>query len=184
MAARKSAGRFKGHAVVFNERTTIGDPADFGFHEQVHPLAFEDTLRDKPDVKFLFDHSSAMLLARTGNGSLKLSRDAKGLVADAAVADTTVGRDVITLTKGGDLAGMSFGFVIRNDRWEKLPNGEALRTILDVELHEVSAVTFPAYPQTTASSPAERGSAEWAANQRVLLDARKRLYKLKDKGGR
>ena len=45
---------------------------------------------------------------------------------------------------------MSFGFRVRKDAWDrpKDVNAPVIRTLLDVDLLEVSPVAFPAYPQT------------------------------------
>jgi phage head maturation protease len=49
----------------------------------------------------------------------------------------------------GDVDQMSFGFLVNEEEWEHKKDGTSIRTLKDVELIEVSAVTFPAYPDTT-----------------------------------
>lgn len=45
---------------------------------------------------------------------------------------------------------MSFMFIVRGDKWEKLDTDYPKRTITDIEkIFEVSAVTFPAYEATS-----------------------------------
>lgn len=149
--ATNSAGRFIGHAAVFSQRTEIGDAKRFGWHEQISPSAFNRALDEEQDVRMLVDHDTGKVVARTKSGTLVLRRDKAGLAVDANVADTTVGRDLVTLVDRGDMSGMSFGFMVRGDKWEQLDDGTELRTITDVDLFEVSAVAFPAYPQTDAS---------------------------------
>ena len=53
---------------------------------------------------------------------------------------------------------MSFGFVVRDETWQPGDGGPDVRTVLDVDLFDVSVVTFPAYPQTDA---AVRSNARW-----------------------
>jgi iron uptake system EfeUOB component EfeO/EfeM len=48
----------------------------------------------------------------------------------------------------GDVDQMSFKFRTLKDRWLKNTEGEVVRDLLEVQLFEVSPVTFPAYPQT------------------------------------
>lgn len=146
-----SAGRFTGHAAVYKQRTAIGDPMRGGFYEQVAPGAFDRSLAEDQDVRFLVDHDPSRVLARTSSGTLSLSSDKKGLLVDADLADTSTGRDLRVLLERGDVSSMSFGFVVNRDEWAMQKDGTELRTIHDVDLFDVSAVTFPAYPQTDAA---------------------------------
>lgn len=146
-----SAGRFTGHAAVFNQRTSIGDPQRGGFYEQLDKAAFNRALAEEHDVRFLVDHDPSRVLARTASGTLNLSTDKQGLRVDADLADTSIGRDLRVLLERGDVSQMSFGFVVREDEWAMQKDGTELRTIRDLDLYDVSAVTFPAYPQTDAA---------------------------------
>lgn len=148
---------FAGHAAVFDQRTSIGNPLTWGFYEQVAPGAFTKTIREA-DVRFLIDHDPSLLLARTKSGTLRLSEDKVGLYADADLAPTTYGRDLAVLLERGDVSQMSFGFeVIKEDStYEKVErsNGDTVdvevRTIREAKLWDVSVVTFPAYESTDA----------------------------------
>ncbi len=146
-----SAGTFSGHAAVYGQRTAIGDPKSYGFYEQIEKGAFDRALAEDQDVRFLVDHDSSRVLARTASGTLNLSSDKKGLFVQADLADTSVGRDLRVLLERGDVSQMSFGFVVAADEWKTQKDGTELRTIKDVDLFDVSAVTFPAYPQTDAA---------------------------------
>lgn len=146
-----SAGKFFGHAAVFNQRTAIGNPDSFGFWEQVAPTAFDRALNEEHDVRFLVDHEPSKVLARTASGTMALRKDKKGLAVEADLADTSIGRDLAILLERGDVSSMSFGFIMRSDSWQQQKDGSELRTIEDLDLFDVSAVTFPAYPQTDAA---------------------------------
>lgn len=62
-----------GYGAVFNSMSNdLG-----GFREYISPKAFEGRLDD--DVRFLFNHDPNYVLARTTNGTLRLSVDEKGL---------------------------------------------------------------------------------------------------------
>jgi phage head maturation protease len=88
------------------------------------------------------------------------------------------------LVARGDLAGASFAFSVRpgGAKWDQSPNGMAIRIISAADLHEVSLVSTPAYPSTTAmltrSKPPTKGETASlvAAAQRRLeaLDAEER----------
>lgn len=165
--------RFTGYAAVFRERTLIGN-RQYGFWEEVDPGAFDGVLREGQDVRFQVNHEG-LPLARTKNRTMTLSVDRRGLKVAAALADTQDGRDLAVLLERRDVDQMSFGFTVKKDRWEKGPEGLELRVVEEVdELYDVSAVTFAAYPTTTAALMSE----EEAAAQR-LAAMRLRLCRTK-----
>lgn len=139
--------RIGGYAAAFNSRSLdLG-----GFVEMVDPAAFDGSLAGGSDVRLLVDHDSSKVLGRRSAGTLNVTTDPKGLGIEADLPDTTYARDLAVSMQRGDVSQMSFGFVCQRDRWEKLSDGQILRTLLQVELIEVSVVTFPAYPSTNAS---------------------------------
>lgn len=146
---------FSGYAARFNEPTYIGPPKQ-GFHEQVAPEAFDDVLSQRQDVRSLFNHDPNLLLGRTTAGTLRLKSDTSGggLHQETDLPDTQLGRDVRTLTERRDLTGQSIGFVVApgGDQWDSRGGGHGqVRTITKIgTLLDVSAVTYPAYPTTTA----------------------------------
>ncbi|NCT90247.1 HK97 family phage prohead protease [Cellulomonas sp. APG4] len=158
----EEARRFVGHAAVFNSRTTIGNPLKWGWYEEIAEGAFDKTLAEG-DARFLVDHDTRMLVSRVSAGDLRLSTDDIGLAVDADL-DTELSyvRDLVRNLDKRRITGMSFGFYVVRDRWEEIEvtvtgaDGKdtsataVLRTILEVRLLEVSAVTFPAYEDTDA----------------------------------
>lgn len=151
--AAAGPGTFIGHAAVFNSRTAIGNPQTWGFWEEIAEGAFDSALERGDDVRFLVDHDPSKLLGRTASGTLRLSTDKRGLVAEADLPDTQLGRDTRILLDRGDLSQMSFGFVPVREEWTTLDDGTDLVRVLDVEpLVDVSVVTFPAYEETDAAA--------------------------------
>lgn len=150
---------FTGHAAVFNVRTAIGNPLTWGFYEEVAPGAFTKTL-DEGDARFLVDHDTSLLVARVSAGDLALTEDTIGLAVDASL-DTEVSyvRDLARNLEKRRITGMSFGFQVVKDDWtteevevkDNDPIEVEVRTIREVKLFEVSAVTFPAYEETDAA---------------------------------
>jgi HK97 family phage prohead protease len=165
--------RFEGHAAVFNQPTLIGS-RDWGFVEWIEKGAFSDVLED--DVRFLFNHDG-MPMARTTNGTLKLSEDKHGLFSEADLAPMSLSRDLAVLVERGDVTQMSFAFypgqtvqgrIPQKDEEDddraraaglsKFPKGvENFRgmpfvahTKMD-RLFDVSPVTYPAYEATDIS---------------------------------
>lgn len=144
--AVEKEGRAKivGYAAVFNEPSNpLG-----GFIEYVAPGAFRRTLKEGADVRALLNHDPNYVLGRNKAGTLKLEEDDKGLRVEIDPPDTTWARDLMESLKRGDINQMSFGFRVREDKWEKR-DGKTVRTLLDVDLFDVSVVTYPAYPATT-----------------------------------
>lgn len=153
---------FTGHAAVFNSRTAIGNPLTWGFYEEVATGAFTKTLQEG-DARFLIDHDTSLLVARVSADDLRLAEDDIGLAVDSDL-DTELSyvRDLVRNLERRRLTGMSFGFRVIKDDWntERVPvdlDGEEteieieVRVIREVELFEVSAVTFPAYDDTDAA---------------------------------
>lgn len=139
-------GKIGGYAVVFNEPSeNLG-----GFIEYVNPDAFNNV--DMSDVVALYDHNFANVLGRTSANTLQLEVDKKGLHFSLDIPNTTLGNDVYTNIRAGNLQGMSFGFTVDSDVWSKETDGTPKRTIQSVgALYEVSVVTMPAYQETTVA---------------------------------
>ncbi|PAK25794.1 hypothetical protein CJD44_14280 [Streptomyces sp. alain-838] len=150
--------RFAGYAAVFNSRTAIGNPLRWGFYEEIAPGAFAKTLTEG-DARMLIDHDSYYVVSRTSAGTLNLAEDDKGLSVDSAL-DTRLSyvQDLAVNLDNRNVTGMSFGFYVIKDEWNSEPievEGADpvevdVRIIREVRLIEVSAVTFPAYPETEA----------------------------------
>ena len=136
-----------GYASTFNQ------PYDMGwFQETVDANAFKRTLGQKPDVRFLINHGG-LPLARTASGTLTLDTDSRGLMVSASLDPSDP--DVAALApkmRRGDLNQMSFSFRVLGDgdEWSK---DMALRTLNDLDINDgdVSVVTYPANPGTSAA---------------------------------
>lgn len=137
-----------GYAAVFNR-----DSSDLGFIEQVDPRAFDKTLREA-DVRGLGNHQADWLLGRSKAGTLRLAADSVGLryEIDVNVNDPD-GLRALEKVKRGDMDGSSFSFqTIRDEwNWDMTP---PQRRLLEVALVDVGPVTYPAYPDATASARA------------------------------
>jgi len=132
----------RGYAALFNSRTMIGD----WFEEEIAPGAFTGTLKNA-DVRALVDHDTGRVIGRSSSGTLRLNEDDKGLFVEIDLPDTTDGRDLAVQLDRGDISGMSFGFRVLTEIWD-MTEDMPIRTIVEAELFEVSAVAFPAYPDT------------------------------------
>ena len=131
-----------GYAAVFNSLSEdLG-----GFREKIDPGAFAKTI-GADDVRALWNHDSNHVLGRNKSGTLLLSEDKRGLKIDIMPPDTQFARDLMISIDRGDVDQMSFGFRTISQRWEGEYPDET-RTLMEVQLFDVSPVTFPAYPDT------------------------------------
>ena len=172
-----------GYAIKFNSVTKIGD----WFREVIRPEAVPDDIQTQ-DIRALWNHNSDFPLGRTKNDSLTLEKDEKGLRFTITPPDTSWGRDALESVKRGDVSGMSFGFFTNKDRWTEETGKTPLRELLAIDLLEVSPVTFPAYPSTSASARSAEEILEGKPlpSQDVNIDAEKRqreveIYELEAK---
>ena len=137
--------RMAGYAAVFNEPSV-----PLPFIEKIAPGAFRKTLSETPDVRLLVNHEG-LPMARTKNGTMRLTEDAKGLYFEAELANTQEARDLYTLVERGDVDQMSFAFRVIRQNWNK---DRTERSLTEVSLADgdVSIVTYPAYPATSVEA--------------------------------
>ena len=144
---RQNAGedeKITGYAAVFNSLS--GDLG--GFREEIAPGAFTRALAENHDVRALVDHDPSKILARSTSGTLVMEEDSHGLHVSINPADTSAGRDIKESIVRGDVSGMSFGFTVKADEW-RMEDGENIRTLRDLDLFDVSVVTYPAYESSS-----------------------------------
>ena len=162
-------GKLTGYAAVFNSRSeNLG-----GFVEVIQPGAFTSSM-DK-DVRALIDHRG-IAIARTKNRTLTISEDDRGLFFEIDLPDTTDGQNIRKSVERGDVDQMSFGFTVREGGqfFTEDEDGLIVRTLTDVNLDEISIVTFPAYPDTDVAARSVR---EWQGNKFSPIPTR---LKMKD----
>lgn len=136
----------RGMPIVFNSLSLdLG-----GFREIIKPEAVDRTLREQIDVRALVDHDSAKIMGRRSAGTLTLRKEPDGVLARIDPPDTSYAKDIVVSIERGDVDGMSFGFRVLTDEW-RMQDGEPVREVLDMEIREVSIVTFPAYEETDVS---------------------------------
>lgn len=145
----------EGYATVFNEPYELWSYDGYTVMEQVDARAFDEC--DMSDVIMQYDHRGRVF-ARTGNGTLTVKPDDKGLHIRADLSGTDIGRDLFEEIKGGYTTKMSFGFMVAEDKREITEDREnntvtVLRTITKIsKLYDVSAVSLPANDATSISA--------------------------------
>ena len=139
--------KIAGYFVVFNTETEIWD----GLFEEISNKAFENI--DLSDIRALADHDTAKVLGRTKSKTLTLKVDEKGLFGEITInPDDTEAVNLYQRVKRGDIDQCSFGFSILNETMEQREDGTTKWTITEIELFEVSVVTFPAYSDTAVEA--------------------------------
>ena len=180
-----------GYASTFNEPYTLYENDDWRFDEVVDARAFDNT--DMSDVIMQYDHEGRVF-ARISNNTLTVTPDERGLLIEADLGGTELGRQLFEEIRGGYTNKMSFGFTVDGEevRDTKAPDGKALtvRTITSVrKLYDVSAVSLPANDATSISvrtltdGEIERIQAERLEAEKLELRRRKLLAKAKLNGG-
>lgn len=108
--------------------------------------AFARSLQENT-IKAFWNHRSDFVLGSTKNGTLRLWEDEVGLAFELDLPNNTWGNDAYESIQRGDVDGVSFGFYVRSDSWQYLKDEDVYeRTLLDVNLFEVSPTPFAAYP--------------------------------------
>ena len=180
-----------GYASTFNEPYTLFENDDWRFNEVVDARAFDNT--DMSDVIMQYDHEGRVF-ARMSNNTLTVIPDEKGLLIEADLGGTELGRQLFEEIKGGYTNKMSFGFTVDGEETRDMEDvdGKALtvRTITSVrKLYDVSAVSLPANDATSISvrtltdGEIERIRAERLEAEKLELRRRKLLAKAKLNGG-
>lgn len=149
-----------GHAAVFDSWSeTLG--GIFPFREKVRRGAFEKSIGND-DIRALFNHNPDYVLGRNRSGTLALEEDDVGLKVTITPPDTQWARDMQVSIKRGDISQMSIGFVVVKDDWKTVDDID-VRELIEVQLFDVSPVTFPAYTQTDVGVRAMTEYAEYRA---------------------
>ena len=139
--------KIEGYFVVFNSETELFENC----YEEISDKAFKDI--DLSDIRALADHDTAKVLGRTKSQTLKLSVDEKGLYGEITInKNDSEAVNLYERVKRGDIDQCSFGFNILDETMDTRADGSTKWTITEIELFEVSVVTFPAYADTAVEA--------------------------------
>lgn len=144
----------EGYATTFNDSYELYRDGNYIVMEKVDKDAFKNT--DMSDVIFQIDHEGRVY-ARTRNDSLKLEIDEHGLNTRTDLGLTESSRSVYEDIDAGLYDRMSFAFTVTRQSYEEEEREDGTviltRSILEVgKLYDVSAVSFPANPNTDISA--------------------------------
>ena len=143
--------KIEGYFVIFNSETKLFE----NYYEEISDKAFKDI--DLTDIRALADHDTAKVLGRTKSQTLSLTVDDKGLYGEITInKNDGEAVNLYERVKRGDIDQCSFGFNILNETMEQRADGTTKWTITEIELFEVSVVTFPAYSDTSVEARSEQ----------------------------
>ena len=159
-----------GKPILYNSLTNIG-----AFDEIIESGALDGA--DLKDVRFLVNHNTDMIpLARSRNNNenstMQMTVDDGGMNirVNLDTANNSDAKNLYSAIQRGDIDGMSFMFTVDADDWENLETDHPTRHIKKIgKVFEVSAVTFPAYPEATISAR----NVQTLDNARAALDSAK-----------
>lgn len=160
----------EGVPIVYDSWTDMG-----WYDEVIDKGALADT--DLRDVRFLVNHNTDMIpLARSRNNNenstMQMTIDDEVGMKIRVNLDTennAEARALYSAVERGDISGMSFMFTVNGDRWEDIDSEHPKRHIEKItKVFEVSAVTFPAYEDTSIQA---RGLAEALDSAKASLES-------------
>lgn len=176
-----------GTPIVYNEPTDLG-----WYQEIIDDGALDNT--DLRDVRFLVNHNTDMVpLARSRNNNANSTMQLEvvpGLGMNIRVnldtENNAEAKALYSAVERGDLDGMSFMFAVDKDMWEDLDSDHPTRHIVSFsKVFEVSAVTFPAYEQTSIQArglsdalDSAKKSLESAKTEKRKVEDKRKLIKL------
>lgn len=160
-----------GVPIVFNARSNLG-----WYDEIIESGALDET--DLKDVRFLVNHNTDMIpLARSRNNNenstMQMTVGDEGMTirVDLDTENNADAKALYSAVSRGDISGMSFMFTVDGDSWEDMESDHPTRIIRKIDrVFEVSAVTFPAYAQTSIQA---RGLSETLDSAKDSLESAK-----------
>ena len=169
-----------GRPIVYGQRTNLGF-----YDEVIEDGALTDT--DLRDVRLLVNHNVDMIpLARSrnnnANSTMQLSvvaNEGMDIRANLDVENNADAKALYSAVQRGDITGMSFMFCVDGDKWDDIDSDHPTRHITKISrVFEVSAVTFPAYEQTSITA---RGLSDALESAKESLESAKAASRAKER---
>lgn len=171
----------EGRAIVYDSPTDLG-----WYTEIIDKGALTDT--DLKDVRFLVNHDTNMIpLARSRNNNENstmqlgvIDDEGMDIRADLDTENNADAKSLYSATERGDIDGMSFMFIVDKDSWDDIDSDHPTRHIRSIKkVMEVSAVTFPAYEQTSLEARGLSDALEGAKASLESVKAEQRAIEAK-----
>ncbi|SMX28606.1 Caudovirus prohead protease [Pelagimonas phthalicica] len=157
--------KIEGYASLFGTCDQGGDVVSKGAYTR----SLKKLEADNRAVKMLWQHDPAQPIGIWD----EVREDERGLYVKGRLLDSVEkGREAAALIEAGAIDGLSIGYrtvkASKNDKGQRLLN--------ELELWEVSLVTFPMLPSARVAAKAEEPDADhWGELADVLEDARRNL---------
>lgn len=137
----------EGYFAVFNTSYKMSSKMS----ESIAQGAFAKSLSN--DIRALINHDTTLVLGRTTAYTLELREDSHGLWGKIIInPKDSDAMNLYERVKRGDVSQCSFGFRIVSEKTDVREDGSIHWTIMEIDLHEVSVCTFPAYEETSVSA--------------------------------
>ena len=164
------SNRIGGYAVMW-DREADGLP----FREVIRPGAFTRSLSQGDDVFLLVNHDADSLpLARRSSGTLTVSEDQVGLRFEADLDSANPdAMSLLSAVRRGDVDKCSFAFTVADNGSTR--NKDGLRELTDLNLFEVSVVTWPAYSSTSVGMRTAQADDDLGLRARFLAAKQRQL---------
>lgn len=175
-ADEKHGNVLEGVPIIYDAETDIG-----GMWKEIIDRGALDQA-DLKDVRFLVNHDmNSIPLARSRNNNenstmqMTVEDDGLHIRVDLDTEGNPKAKELYSAVKREDVSGMSFAFTVKDDAWEDLDTDYPTRHIKALgRIFEVSAVTYPAYEQTSINARSlESGKASLDSARLALENARK-----------
>lgn len=139
--------KIEGIPIVFEQPTVLYEYDGVKFYEIIDRDALNGAKID--DVVLNIDHRGKPA-AKTKNGTLKIQIRENDVVIQADLSKNATGRELHEDISNGFYDKMSFAFTVTEDSYDR---DTRTRRILKIDrLYDVSAVTVPAYDQTSLNA--------------------------------
>ena len=174
-ADEKHGDVLEGIPILYDTETDIGGM----WRETIDRGALDGA--DLKDVRFLVNHDvDSIPLARSRNNNenstmqMTVEKDGLHIRVDLDTEGNPRAKELYSAVKRQDVSGMSFMFTVKSDKWDDLDSDYPTRHITALDkVFEVSAVTFPAYEQTSINARSvETGKASLESAKEALENAR------------
>jgi HK97 family phage prohead protease len=151
---------FEGYGSVFGVIDSYGDV--------VMPGAFTQTIRKAEALgrmpAMLWQHDPSQVIGVWRS----MREDAHGLHVVGELADTQLGREAYALLKMGALSGLSIGYSLSGEHYDRERD---VRELTGIDLWETSLVTFPANTDARVAAVKDARSGGYRGLERILREA-------------
>ncbi len=169
-------------AIIYGRPIVYERMADMHYYDEIISRGALDEA-DLSNICLLVNHESRMIplaryCANSANNTLELTVDENGLSfqTELDIENNQRARELYSAIKRGDITQMSFAFTIKEEKWLNLDTDKPTRRINKFKkIYEISAVTNPAYSDTSINA---RGAVTEARNNSNRTEQLRKLISI------